>query len=276
MKGKLRQIKLSQVAVSILMPVMLVTSGSIAESANSTKSPSDTSGVVKQSCSTEQIKKLLDNFSEASSQKQLAECGESAVPHLTQILRISQDLRSQKMAIEVLSKIGGTDVTKVLTQIAKNSQDAYIRGVAVEAIVKIGGADVTKVLIQIASADQDTNVRITAAEALGKIGEADVAKKVLIQIARNGQDGKDTYVRESAVEAMVKIGGADVTKALIRIASKDQDPLLRVSTVEALGIIGGADVAKVLIQLARNDEVVRDIAVPMLVRYSNNSGQTRL
>ena len=232
---------------SFSLGLLLSLSQSLAVTPRSMAQATEKGGAVERSCTAGQINKLVESFSKVS-QDQLAKCGELAIPHLVQILRVSQDWWSRRRAVEALGSIGGPDVTKALIGTLNTDQDTYVRGAAVRVLGKIGGPDVTKALIQTLNTDRSADVRSAAVEALGKIGGPDVTK-VLIQTLNTDRSAN---VRSAAVGALGKIEGPDVLSTLIS-ALHDSDQAVRYNAI--VGLVNSPSEEAVQ-ALNKNEEIV--------------------
>jgi HEAT repeat protein len=167
--------------------------------------PSEKGGLVERSCTADEVDTLVKIYNK----EQLATCGESAMPHLIQILSVSQDWSRRGRAVQALGKIGGPDATKALIQTVNTDQDVYVRGEAVRVLGKIGGPDVTKALIQIFSTDRSTTVRWTAIDALGQIGGPDVLPTVISAL-----HDPNSEVRDSAIVVLLSSSSEEAVQAL--------------------------------------------------------------
>jgi predicted aspartyl protease len=227
------------------------------------QSSSEKGGLVERSCTDDQINKLLASFSEVSSQKQLAKCGKSAIPHLIQILRISQNEERREIAVSVLGKMWGADVTNALIQIVNIDKNFSVRVAAVEALGEIGGADVTKVLIQMTNTEQSAVVRVAAIGALSRIGGPDVAK-LLIQIVNSNQDA---YVRSIGVEALGKF--IEEPNVLSTLISALHDPNIRVRYYAVESLVNSS--SEEAVQALNNNELIVSDSIKLKKKKERSS-----
>jgi hypothetical protein len=152
--------------------------------------PSEKGGVGERSCTDEQIDAMLKLWHfKVSSQHKLAACGESAVPHLIQILRISPDVWSRQNVARFFGELKSAENTKALIDTIKTDQSELVRQDALTSLVQIGGPDVAKVLLDTLATDKSEYVGKSVVNFLGKIGGSEVTDR-LIQTLNTNQNAE--------------------------------------------------------------------------------------
>ncbi len=136
-----------------------------------------------------------------------AEVCRSAIPLLP-----SEDARVRNYAIEILEKVGDTDLEAIIMLLKDDDHD--VRKFASDILgflVEIGGEDAFLPLAKTLE-DESLNVAAAAAEALGRLGNPKAIPFLLRQLQR------ESWMQCNVIGAIAEIGGPGAIEALSNIS----------------------------------------------------------
>jgi hypothetical protein len=213
--------------------------------------PSEKVGVGVQSCTDEQIDALVKWWHlKVDSQQKLAACGESAIPHLIQILRTSPDVWSRQNVARFLGqhKSGSTEITKSLINAIETDQSKAVRKYALASLVDIDPY-LDKDLIATLSSDQY------------------VVQVLLDRLITFNDDS------EGVVHLLGEIGGPEVTDRLIEILNTKHE-VFRERAIKVLGKISGPKALSAVVSALFNQSL--DVRYSAVQTLANNRSEASL
>ncbi|MBI9112949.1 HEAT repeat domain-containing protein [Maridesulfovibrio ferrireducens] len=163
------------------------------------------------------------------------------------------------IAIDVLSRLEGTEVAQVLMDAFEGKERDLKRGI-LDALVKTAGEEAKDFFVGVLENEQDGTMIKAAIYFLGqKLGVKDESDKIFALLSHSYDD-----VKEAALDACVSIGGDDINQKFIDLFNSEE-PIERLMSVYAMGKLDAAGNLE-LIQQALEDELpdIRKIALEAL------------
>jgi HEAT repeat protein len=179
---------------------------------------------IAQNCTAEEVEQYIaafrDPWQRENAMRQLVtNCGPTAIPALTKVLKTDPDAGVRQTAATTLAYIGGPDGTKVLLTTLKTDSDPIVRKTAADALGYLRATSAIAPLIATLEQPQESlQVRQAAAEALGAI-QSISAIDPLMATLRNANEALD--LRHEAAKALAKIGDAAIESLLLSLQSND-------------------------------------------------------
>lgn len=193
---------------------------------------------------------------------------EAAVPLLITHIQ-NPDIGIQEAADRALQKIGGAKVAGAVIPLLR-SEDAPVRNIAMEMLRKIGATDMDG-LVQLLH-DQDPDMRIFAADILGSTGsllavaplqgallrdpEVNVRYQAAVSLGNlafpeaaaslNSALHDEEWVQFSVIEALIKIRAESSVSALVKALDSSSELVASV-IIDALGEMGNVKAAPLLV-----------------------------
>ncbi|WP_031482177.1 HEAT repeat domain-containing protein [Maridesulfovibrio frigidus] len=196
---------------------------------------------------TDRLAAIVENLSNLSLNKSLIEALNSDV------------YKKSAIAIEVLSRLEGTEVSQVLMD-AFEGKERDLKRAILESLANTGGPEAKDFFVSVLENEQDGSMLKSAIYFLGqKLGLREEADKIFSLLSHSYDD-----VKEAALDACVSIGGDEINQKFIDLYKSDE-PIDRLMSVFAMGKLDAAGNLE-LIQQALEDEVpdVRKIALEAL------------
>jgi len=190
--------------------------------------------------------------------------GASVVDALIPYLK-GQSTRALNYAVEILSKIGLSDIDRIVKLL--NSRNHDLRKFGCDLLGNLQYGESVYELIDLLS-DPHINVAIAAGEALGKIGSREAVPR-LIQALQY----PDSWMRCIAAEALGKIGDARAVEAFLDVPN-DEETIVLYTMIKAMGNLCDVRMVSMILALLRRNAKFASSSVQALEQLLEQCGDT--
>lgn len=182
----------------------------------------------------------------------------------------SGQLAKGMVVVEIMSRIGGEEVSRILRDVFWKAERDLQREI-VQGLLRVAGAEAGPFFLDILERHKDGTVLKGAMKFLGtQLGLAEAGTKIFSFIDHPYND-----VKEAALEACIALGGPEMMERFVALLG-DADPIHRLMAVYAVGKMGGKGHVE-LLRRALEDEVpdIRKVAVESIADICGGEADCR-
>ncbi len=176
-----------------------------------------------------------------------------------------QSTRALNYAVEILSRIGLSDIDRIVELL--DSRDHDLRKFGCDLLGNLHYGESVYELIDLLS-DPHINVAIAAGEALGKLGSREAVPRLLQALQY-----PDSWMRCIAAEALGKIGDARAADAFLRIPDAEE-PMVLYTMIKAMGNLRDVRMVSMILSLLRRNAKFASSSVQALEQLLEQCGDT--